>query len=369
MYAKPLGNADRAEAEEFRVMMFVERLLLTGFLRVPGVQMAPITEANQPIIKSFGLGSSDELELINHVLRDRGWMDVRTGVDAAWWRDKSSKNRPVVLMYAPRVFAASYDHALQIAHARRDQLLRLLAFHRNYSGFPFTTVVQKLDSSTRHYSEARVYPEFERYTGNLLGGSISGEDQSLLLADYRAMRLDPFLGFVLHLHAEAQAEKDLDFAYFRYWNLLEAIAGERIEPKIPVTDFEGAVILTADGKKPFTTSVARGRVYEMVKRDIQSHGAGEDLYQEARNLSVKLWDAVYVWYGFRNATAHHGGFNPNDPNQQRQPWYQAAVEAQRNGAQPRGYKADPYFGYLKTAATEVVRQEMKSGRASLARDG
>lgn len=367
MYAEPLGDPALPGAEEFRVMMFVERLLLTGRLRVPGVQMAPLIESEQPVRKSFGLASSDELELITHVLRDMDWMDPRASVDPAWWRDNSSTNRPVALMHAPRVIAVSHDHALQIAHNRRDYLLRLLAFHRNYSGSPFATAVQMFDPATGHYGEARVYPEFERYTGNLLGGFVSGENQSLLLSDDRAMRSDPFLGFVLHLHAEAQAEKDLDFAYFRYWNLLEAIAGERVEMGIPVTDFEGVVILTADGKKPFTTSGARGRVYEIVKRGMQSRGADENLYQQARDLSLSLWDAVYVWYGFRNATAHHGGFNPDDPNQQRQPWYQAVLRAQQNGAQPRGYRADPYFGYLKAAATDVVRQEMESGRANLAR--
>jgi hypothetical protein len=361
MYAEPLGEPDGVEAKEFRVLMFVERLLLTGLLRVPGVRLAPLVETGQTVRRSFGLGSSDELDLINHVLRDMGWMDPQASVDPSWWRDKSSQSRPVVLMHAPRVFAANSNHALQIAHNRRDRLLRLLAFHRNSSGIPFATVIQMLDPRTGNYTDAQVYFEVEQYKGNRMGGFVSGEDQSLLLADDRTTRSDPFLGFVLHLHAEAQAEKDLDFAYFRYWNLLETVAAERVERGTPVTNFYGDVILTGGGK-PFTTNGARGRVYEMVKRGMQARGCGEDLYQQARDLSLGLWDAVYAWYGFRNATAHHGGFNPDDPNQQRQPWYEAAVEAQRNGAQPRGYRDDPYFGYLKEAATDVVRREMESGR-------
>lgn len=131
-----------------------------------------------------------------------------------------------------------------------------------------------------------------------------------------------------------------------------------------MTDFGGAIILTSDGK-PFNTGGARGRVYELVKRGMQARGAGEDLYQQARDLSLSLWDAVYVWYGFRNATAHHGGFNEDDPNQQRQSWYGAAMEALGNGAMPRGYGHDPYFDYLKTVSRDVVERELRNARETV----
>lgn len=368
MYAEPLGNPALLDAKEFRVLMFIERLLLTGGLRVPGVQMAPLIETETPVRRSWGLGSTDELELINHVLRDMSWTAPQGGIDPAWWRDKSSGNRPVVLMHAPRVFAVSHDHTLQIARGRRDYLLRLLSYHRDYSGTPFAVAVQMRDPTTGGYTEARVYPEFEQYTGNMLGGFISGESQSLLLADDRAMRTDPFLGFVLHLYAEAQAEKDLDFAYFRYWNLLEAIASERIARRSLVTDFSGAVISTAGGK-PFKTDGARGRVYELVRRGMQARDLKEDYHQQARDLSLRLWDAVHIWYGFRNATAHHGGFNEDDPNQQSQSWYTAAMEAVGNGAQPRGYGPDQYFEYLRAVARAVVERELEAVRAKLPRGG
>ncbi len=250
---------------------------------------------------------------------------------------------------------------LGLAHNRRDRLLELLAFRRNSSGVPFATVIQKLDGATGQYTETRIYPEVEIYSGNLLGGFLSGEDQSVLLADDRAIHSDPFLGFILYLHMEAQAEKDLDFAYFRYWNLLETIAAERVESGTPVTGFDGKQILKEDGK-PFDTDGVRGRVYELVKRGMQVRDRTEEFFAAAQELSVSLWDAVYVWYAFRNATAHHGGYNPDDPNQQRQKWYRAAVEAQLAGAQPRGGAPDPYFSYLKDVTTDVVRWELEEAR-------
>jgi hypothetical protein len=242
-------------------------------------------------------------------------------------------------------------------------LLELLAYHRNSSGVPFATAIQMLDPDTGQYTDTRVYPEVELYRGNLMGGFLSGEDQSGLLADYRAMRANPFLGFVLYPHAEAQAEKDLDFAYFRYWNLLETIASERAKAGLPVTDFEGEQILTPDGR-PFDTRGARGSVYELVKRGMLEHNQSEQTHQEARDLSISLWEAIRVWNGFRNATAHHGAFDPNDERQQRQSWYRAAVEAQQNGAHPSGYQHDPYFDYLKAVTTDVVRWVLLSARST-----
>lgn len=359
MYAEPLGDPSVLNAQEFRILMFLERLLLTRPLRVPGIQMTLLIESWEPVQRSFGLGASDEVELINQVLRDWRWMGPQQSVDPSW-RERNAHNRPVVLMYAPRVFATSPERALRLAHNTRDRLLELLAFHRNSSGVPFATAIQMLDPATGGYTDMRVYPEVELYQGNLMGGFLSGEDQSSLLADYRAMRSNPFLVFVLYLHAEAQAEKDLDFAYFRYWNLLETVASERVETVTPVTDFGGEQILKADGR-PFDTGGAQGRVYELVKRGMLDHNQSEETHQEARDLSLSLWDAIHIWYGFRNATAHHGGFDPNDARQQRQSWYGVAVEAQQNGAHPSGYRNDPYFDYLKAVTTDVVRWVLKSG--------
>lgn len=359
MYAAPLGDPSAPGALEFRVLMFVERLLLTQPLRVPGLQLTLLIESWEPVQRSFGLGASDEVDLIVGVLQDWHWIGSRDSIDPSW-RERNARNRPAVLMHAPRVFATTPERAIRLAHEMRDRLLELLAFHRNSSGVPFATAIQQLDATTGRYTDLRVYPEVEIYKGNLAGGFLSGEDQSGLLADYKAMRSDPFLSFVLYLHAEAQAEKDLDFAYFRYWNLLETVASERVEMGTPVTDFAGEQILKADGK-PFDTGSARGRVYELVKRGILDHDQSEETHYEGRELCLDLWDAVHVWYGFRNATAHHGGFNPDDPRQQQQSWYKAAVEAQRKGAHPSGYRSDPYFGYLKAVTVDVVRWVLESG--------
>jgi hypothetical protein len=215
MYAESLGHPMKPGVQEFRILMFIERLLITRYLRVPGVEIIPVLEPGSSIRTSVGIGASDEADIIDVVLRDMGWVDSQGSVDPSW-RERNSRERPVTLMRFPRVFAATHEQAMTLAHSRRDRLLELLAFHRNFSGVPFATVIQKLEGATGQYADTRIYPEVETYGGNILGGFLSGEDQSVLLSHDRAMRSDPLLGFILYLHMEAQAEKDLDFAYFRY---------------------------------------------------------------------------------------------------------------------------------------------------------
>ncbi len=74
----------------------------------------------------------------------------------------------------------------------------------------------------------------------------------------RATTDDPFLALCLALYREAKAETDLDFAYFRYWNLLEVIASDRIAPGADVTDFKGAI--TGRQKEGYNTECPETRV-------------------------------------------------------------------------------------------------------------
>lgn len=218
---------DTHSAHHSPVLMFVERLRITQPLRVPGIQIFALTDPNSRGEPVYGLAASDEAHVVNEMLRQMGWAGPNGRIDDSWG-ERNAQQRPVVVLYAPRVFASSSGHALWVAHRRRDRLLKLLAFHRGALGTPFSSAIRRVEPGSGSYTDLRIYPEVETYTGNLLGGFLSGESQSLLLADNRAMESDPFVNFVLYLHAEAQAERNLDFAYFRSWNLLETIASERI---------------------------------------------------------------------------------------------------------------------------------------------
>jgi hypothetical protein len=237
-------------------------------------------------------------------------------------------------------------------------LLDLLSLHRNSSGVPFATVIQKLAASERErYESTRFHSEVRRFSGNLLGGEISGESPKLLLDHDRAIDANPFVALCLSLFREAQDEIDLDFAYFRYWNLLEVVAFDRVEDASSVTDFNGSEL--REGRRKATTDRPQGRVYEMLKRYMRSRKFIEEHF--GQDLPEGLWDAVGVLYACRNATAHYGKFRADDPAQQRRPWYSMARKAYDAGMVRGGHvSSEPYFGNLQSAATNMVRMVLSS---------
>lgn len=341
--AVPLGDPWDPEAAEFRVLMFVERLLLTNYMRVPGIELLPLSNGNP---------ATDEANIVNSVLAELGW---NAGVDPSWWADKNSRERPILLVRIGRVFAATHEKALLLAHQRRDRLLDIMALQRGSSGVPFATVVQKLvDAEGGKYTQARIYPEGKPYTGNLSGGGVSGEDSRSLLVLDRAAGDDSFLRLCVSLYNVAQADGHPDFQYFRYWSLLEVLAAKRVESGTRVTDFEGQPL--SAGNTAATTDSARGRVYELIKRWMQSRNHSEQNF--TRPVSRSLWDMVSIWYARRNATAHYGAFVVGDPRQQSKSWYRRALESHDAAEQQGGI--DICHLNLREATKAVLLWELRA---------
>jgi hypothetical protein len=337
----PLGDPQAPEAAEFRVLMLVERLLLTNYMRVPGIELLPLSSGNP---------ATDEAEIINRVLDEVGW---NAGVNTAQWAEKSARERPIVLIRVPRLFATAHEHALWLVHRRRDRLLNLMALYRGSSGVPFATVVQKLvDAKNGRYAGARIYPEGKPYTGDIVGGGVSGEDSRALFTHDRAAEADPLLRLCVSLYREARTETNPDFAYFRYWSLLEVLATERIEAGSEVADFRGNPILV--GGEPAKTSHARGRVYELLKRWMRKREYSEQSF--TRPVSESLWEAVGIWNARRNATAHYGAFVVEDQRQQSQSWYRRALKSYDALVQHEGI--DLVLFNLEDATNKVLQWEL-----------
>lgn len=346
-YGEPLGDPNRPGNVEFRILMFVERVLLTQPLRVPGVQLLPLRVGDDPV----GNRSTDEAGIINSVLHDLDW---RVWVEPDQWVQLNSRERPVMVMHLPRVFARTQEWALEAARYKRDRILDLLSLHRGTSGLPFATVVQRVaPTESERYESTKFYLETKRFSGNLLGGTGTGEDPGVLLRRDKVMGEDPFSALCLSLFREAQEEADLDFAYFRYWNLLEIIASDRVQGGRLVTNFEGDQLW--EGGKKASTSRAQGRVYELLKRYMVSRRYVEHHF--GRPLPEGLWDAVEVWYACRNATAHYGRFRTEDAAQKKRPWYRMALKAHEAAMAQGGYvSGEPYFTNLSSAARTMLEE-------------
>jgi hypothetical protein len=347
VFSQPLGDPAGRDAQEFRFVSFVERCFLTRTFRFPGFELLPL--------QAEGIGS-DIVQVVNQFLAINGWA---TRIPSDQWLAREAGRRPLVLFHFPRVFAATSEEGGRIVRRLRDRVLDLLAVHRGTSSAPLVTIVETLlDPAVSRYGDGRWLFEGRPYTGNLLGGVISGENPFMILRHLRALESDPLLALWAGLFRDARGEPDVDFAFFRFWNLLETMATGRIPSGLPVTDLKGAAL--ASGSKPATTEAPLGRVFELLKRVLQREKMSEQVFATAHPKN-DLWAEAAVWYGFRNATAHHGGFRIEDPEQQRQWWYKLVYDVYQRATERESPPASPtnrYLGDLREAAERVLHSEL-----------
>jgi hypothetical protein len=360
VFDRPLGKLDETQNDEYRVFSFVERCLITRRFEFPGFVVGPLTVSGDAAIA--------EVQSINAVLAAHGW---KTSIVAERWAQQRTRDRPLVGFVFPRVLAASPEEAFQLIRAVRDPVLDLFTLHRGATAIPVVTVMEKrvfgaamIGGRALEYEGGGYFQETQPYTGNLIGGFISGEVPTTLINHARVVAADPVMALWLSLLREAEAESNPDFAFFRYWNLLETISIERVKSGKPVEGFDGHAIKA--GRKQATTTGARGRVYQLLQDKMKSTGMPETAYTV--QPGEDLWQATSVWCGFRNATAHYGRFRPDDPDQQKQWWYEVTLSAHNfvEALQPdQKVLGDPYLRNLKQSANDFLHRELNSAAQAL----
>lgn len=344
--SQPLGNDPSLEGQhEFRVVCFVERCLLTRPVQLQGYKVMPMNE---------GMGSADEAEYINSALAALGWpAQLQPGA----WASRMAKERPIAVFDFPRVVAQTLEEAHDIAAALRDQTLDLFVIHRRARGSPLASFVHKAGTE-----EVLSLGEVQTYTGNLLGGFLSGEDPAEIAHHVAAAISDPLISLFVSLYRDASAERNPDFAYLRFWNLLEVVSGARVEPGVEVTDFNGNPLL--DAGQPATSARPRGRVYHQIRSQLQRANFVESSF--VRAPFDDLWHMTGVWYGFRNAAAHYGGFRPDDPLQASQPWFEIVNQAYLHLAgSDQSSQDDPFLLALRSLSELMLRFELTAASRAL----
>lgn len=298
----PVISVEPEPHRRFRAVTLVEGLLLTQSMAVPGVSARGITRS------TLSAGGPD---VLNGILQQLGWP---SRVLLEPWIEQDQQSRPTAAIVLPDVRAPSPDAALATMRNTVDQMVLLLTLYRQALPSLVATVVEAFDDDLRSWQPVGLLQHGPRYTGNMLGGSMSGEDRRRLLADWRA--LNGYEGPVrlwLRLFVEARNESSFDFKMFRLFELVETIARERVPPGQPVLADDGTQ-LTA-GRQPATTSKARGLVYQLLAEATVNQSGF--LPSGCRDL----WQAVGVWQAFRDATTHYGGYRPDDALQQAQWWH------------------------------------------------
>jgi hypothetical protein len=301
----------------------------------------------------IGLRRLEEFDLINRFLIESG-----IGVGLTLTRDilrGTERDTPVMAVHFPLVRAVDHEAALSAVGLYAQTVTDVLAPHRSSYGEIFATLLENLDTRRAWY-----VPGGDRYRGNIIGGFMSGEDSGVLQSHVDSALADPMLRLFASLHRGATAERNLDFAYFRYWNLLETMAMLRIRPGQRVTDFSGNP-LVRDNNKGVTTTSGDGKVYELLKRHFIRLNFSDKTYSSGLKMGT-LWELCRIWYAFRNATAHYGGFRPNDPVQQQGlRGHQLALQAYTEvvaGSGERTWFSDGYFRTLCRVSERAVRSEI-----------
>lgn len=332
----------------FRGFAFVTRCLVTRRMRLGQLEVFPLKR---------GIQSLEHAVIINQVLTECGSFPA---IDPSGeWARVSGQAFPLAVVHMPLIYARNRDEAISAIERYSSAVIDVLSPRRISYGEVFAFVVENLDFPNR----GGYRPGFEGYRGNLMGGFTSGEEPIRLKYDLLHVLADPMLRLFVSLYREAAAESNLDFAYLRFWNLLETIATRRIEanPKHSITTFGGEPILSLKGR-PISTTGASARVYQLIKKHFQTRGLKENLL--LANVELRdLWSVCQVWSGYRHATAHYGGFIWGDSEQSQQSWYpltsQAYAEVTANGGL-RDLFSDGYFMALARTAQAIVIWEIEN---------
>ena len=329
----------------FRGFAFATRSLITRRMRLGQVEVFPLKR---------GLRSLELAVNVNQVLTECGCPPV---VDIEGrWAELSEQSFPLTVVHIPLVYARNYGEAMSAVERHAQAVVDVLSPYRMSYGEILAFAAVSLDFPGGGWYR----PAFEGYRGNVLGGFTSGEEPKALRNDVCNVLANPTLQLFASLYRQAAAETNLDFAYFRFWNLLEAIATQRI-PKVNITTFDGQPIVGADKNPINTASHGAAGVYQLIKSHFEAKGRNAIPFLGS-SKTLDLWTLCQVWYGYRSATAHYGGFVTGDPHQSKQGWYrvtsQAYAEATANGG-VRNLFSDRYFVALAETARLIVIWEIK----------
>jgi hypothetical protein len=290
-----IARGATATSPTFSAVMAVDNLLSTVVQRVPGMQVVPVQKST--------LGS-DVIDFLNNAAAQLGFT---TGIEPRSGLDHFRQRRPAAVIHVPKVHADTPHGAIEEVRRSGLALLDLVALRRSASPRLLAGILgqEGADKTTRFVT---FWVEGAGYTGNLLGGFVSGEDPTSLLNQWHGLIADDRTRLWLSLYSDGVADERWDYRIFRCFNLLEGIANEIIPPSQVVIDEAGSPLLQTS-KKPYTTDQARGKVFELLKHVAKlRQQALSDFATPGVTPPRTLWDETNVWVTVRNAVAHRGSW-------------------------------------------------------------
>jgi hypothetical protein len=287
---------------DYEALTLIEGCLVIQPLDIwPGLGIFPVDDSRHRV----GIAA-----VMDDVLATNDW-GVRVGTST--WLDREAGNLPLALVQYI-IPASTSTEAILFSRVLVDLVIDALALRRGAAATPLVTVMRRRGGD-RVEAPFVVESGARQYGGNLLGGVLSGEsvdDLSKLLNSAG----DPLVRLWLGARRGIATERDSMFCIHRWWNLVEAIATAKGAPVEQVNDFDGTAILHPGSGRPFRTSAKVGLVFAHARNALVARHVSNTSFVAHSN---NLWDFVVAWYGFRNAVAHHGTFDPT--NQALHQWW------------------------------------------------
>lgn len=203
------------------------------------------------------------------------------------------KKKPCFAILFPKIIAKSSSDLSKYLMGEMKKILGIISLNRSAYPVPVATVYLKNENGkiTGNFSFQRSY-----YRGNLVGGIISGENTETLNIQYNRITNSEIKSDILDKYRFANREIDLDYAYLRYWSVLEAISH----------------------------SIYNNKHINSVRKLIIEAYDNEDTAHKSIILKLGEENFIFkqlteIWFSLRNYTAHNGGYynyrrNGNRPN-------------------------------------------------------
>lgn len=330
-------------SNEYLGLIFVKDCKLTIRMRLGNYEVIPLS----------GISCFDEVNLIKSLLNAN---NINININYDEILNNCQNNQPSFLIHFPKVFADSIDEAISKCQERSQITCNLLAMERD--AYPSIVGMALLNLND---DENWVGLNIQSYRGNLLGGSISGEEPQALKNKINKIKNNQKLQLYLSLYNDANKEIKLDFRYFRLWNLLEMIANNKDYKGRPRVDWQGT---TGNDMKsdPITDpnrlkiKHAKELVFELIREAFNNYGLTDTMFSHNSNQG-SIAEMIPIWYRHRNCAAHNGGC-----------FHEDASYCKRNSNQFINCKNahdevwnigdDSYFGALNTTVKIIINHEI-----------
>jgi len=276
---------------DYRALVFLKNCLAHSLLECGDFEIVPFD----------GLGCTDELNLMQTFLTrfQPGSLNETDRVI-----EQAKRGQPTVVVHFRRLAAPSTDACFILAEQQAELIACLLAIQRHSYASVVGTIIQDLTAGASRW-RVRV----PNYTGNLLGGVLAGESAETLSKRLAAVQHNDSLQLYVKLFREAREEQDAEFAYYRFWTLLEMIARAKNLAGQPLLDWDGQPIMNRHGIPRTIEDAAEPLVCELARRAYAARSAS------GRFMGIgHTKDLIPVWYRHRNCISHHGGCRPDDPS-------------------------------------------------------